>query len=661
MDLFKLASINNIINKMLKKSIDIFRNIKGFCKRQNIKNLKNTKQFFWVIKVSLAWKTKNSREKTALFFLNIKTSCAGLINKVSKETKQLFWAMKVSLVWKTKNSRERIWRFFRNIRGFCAGLINKLSNSGKQLFGNMKNSFVRLIKRIPEKMSYFFLSIKVLFAGLHLKTPDGIKHFFRGVARYTKHIFLSVTGFCGRHAKKIQENTKQFFRVINDFTSRQTIQVDLLLILAVLLLIINPLVINSFSSISRSEIGSKQVNLFLSMRCEELLGSEITAMLLQEFNKQNPNIQLVLHKELDGEEESAPDILIFDESEFNRLIAANMLADLSSYYSLEDTHLTETQDNQIDDSRLPDVTSQAFQFEFPFAVPLVSFMDVLFYNIEILSAAGFDHPPKTRDEFITAARAVSRGNFPGISGAVLSLSSDDSQALSRDIFSWMWAAGVNFWPEGERPVLTSPSNARALTGDITFFGNLYREVQTHGIFEYTGNKRIEEFAQGKVALMIASTSSIPYLREQMGDNVFGITTIPASAAGGRYGVSLSSIYAGINSGSPHTDDETLRAMIRFLKFLTENTALFCAELKAIPGSVINPIPGDYVRNDSFYSKAWDIFEAARIVQGFSGKPGAEKYEAVFLEELKTFFEGGRTALQAVTAIQRRWDEVEAGY
>jgi len=403
------------------------------------------------------------------------------------------------------------------------------------------------------------------------------------------------------------------------------------------------------------------------MRCEELLGSEITNMLLQEFNKLNPGIQLILHKELDDEEERTPDILIFDESELNRLIAANTLADLSSYFTSEDSHLTETEGNQVDAANppdaahLPDAATQAFQFESPFAIPLVSFMDVLFYNIEILSAAGFDHPPKTREEFITNARAVSRGNFPGISGAVLSLSSDDSQALSRDIFSWMWAAGVNFWPEGDRPVFASSSNMRNITGDITFFGNLYREVQTHGIFEFTGNRRIEEFAQGKVALMIASTRNIPYLREEMGDNVFGITTIPASGTGGRYSVSLSSIYAGINSSTSHTDDEALQAMIRFLKFLTEKTALFCAELKAIPGSVINPIPGDYVRNDPIYSKAWDIFEVSRIVQGFSGKPGAEKYEAVFLEELKTFFEGGRTAQQAVTAVQRRWDEVEAGY
>jgi ABC-type glycerol-3-phosphate transport system substrate-binding protein len=33
-------------------------------------------------------------------------------------------------------------------------------------------------------------------------------------------------------------------------------------------------------------------------------------------------------------------------------------------------------------------------------IPLVSSMDVLFYNIDILKATGFDRPPKNRTEFL---------------------------------------------------------------------------------------------------------------------------------------------------------------------------------------------------------------------------------------------------------------------
>jgi len=481
----------------------------------------------------------------------------------------------------------------------------------------------------------FVWKIRVFYAWKTYKILENTKRFFR----------------IKKHISKKPDGIKQYFRFLKELSAMKAIRIDLLLILAILVLILLPFITNT---ISKSEIKSKQVNLTLSMRCEELLGNGITTMLLQEFNEQNPDIQLRLHFGQNGGEGDLPDILIFDESEFNRLFTSGMLADLSSFYIPEDSDIEESEDHQFDDTS----PAAAYQFDSQFAIPLVSFMDMLFYNIEILSAAGFDHPPKTREEFLACARAVSRGNFSGISGAVLSLSPEDRQALSRDIFSWIWAAGVDFWQEGDKPVLATSSNMRAVTGEFTFFGSLSREVQTHGIFEHTGSRRLEEFARGQVALMIASTSNIPYLRERMGDDTFGITTIPSSGTGGRYSVSLSSIYAGINSASPHTDKASLHAMSLFLKFLAEKTALFCEELRAIPGSVINPIPGDYVRDDLFYSKAWDIFEVSGIVQGFSGKPGAEEYEAIFMEELRLFFEGVKTAQQAVTSIQRRWDDVE---
>jgi len=395
----------------------------------------------------------------------------------------------------------------------------------------------------------------------------------------------------------------------------------------------------------RADTKSRQVNLFLSLRCEELLGKEITEKLLKEFSLLNPDIQIRLQEE--GE---IPDIFIFDDSDFSALVAAETLAELSFFYNRD---ISEKSNNEFDDD-------DTIYFKSPLlAIPLVSFMDLLFYNIDILSAAGFFQPPKTRDEFLSCIRAVSRGNFPGISAAAFNLSPDDPQALSRDIFSWIWAAGGNFWTDDN---YLPAANASTLTSAFTFFGSVNRELQTGqmlnspGVFERTGSRQIEEFANGQLVLMFASSRFIPYLRERMGDNSFGITTIPDLGTGRRYNIGLSSIYVGINAKSSHLDDKSKNAAWYFLKFLEEKSPLFCAELKAIPGSVSNVIPGDYVKDDPFYSKAWDIFEVSWIVHGFSGKPGAHEYEAIFLEELRSFFEGNRTAMQAAAAIQRRWEE-----
>jgi len=389
-------------------------------------------------------------------------------------------------------------------------------------------------------------------------------------------------------------------------------------------LLVFPLVTSLFL---RQSGKAKQVNLYLSSRCEELFTAEIMERLLLEFQEQNPGIKIRINTGSADENKgknavpAVNDIFVFDEGEFSALVAANSLLELNSFTNYDSGFVQ-------------------------MAIPLVSFMDMLFYNIDILSKAGFDSPPKTRDAFLTYAKTVSGGEF-NASGAAISLNPNDRQSLSRDIFSWIWASGGNFWTEEKGPVF----NTRPIINDLTFLGILCREgLLAPDIFETTGTQRIEQFAQGKIALMVASARAIPYLRKKMGDEAFGITTIPGSGSGGKYNVNISAIYTGINAESTHPDEAW-----RFLEFITQKSSLLCAELKAIPGVVSNIIPGDYVQDDFFYSKAWDIFESALIAEGFTGKPHAMEYKASVLEELEIFFNTDRSAQETVNAIQRRWD------
>lgn len=383
---------------------------------------------------------------------------------------------------------------------------------------------------------------------------------------------------------------------------------------------VSPFIIKQFINLN---IEKKQKILLLSPKFEELFGQEITETMLQEFMKGKSNLKIRLLK-LPEEKEIVPDILIFDEGNYSALIDEGILAKLSSYLKNKEQ----------------------------LAIPLVSFMNLLFYNIDILTAAGFDRPPKTRDEFLNYARTVSNSNeaqLANTAGAAISLSLKDKNAVQRDIFSWIWASGGDFWREGNRPVL----NTRTMSGDISFFGKLYNDrVLAYRIFETTGEQRLEDFTSGNIAMMIASTGAIPFLRERMGDKSFGVTNIPGSGSAGKYNIGISSIYAGINVNCEYPDEAW-----DFLVFLEEQSQLFCEVLKAVPGAVSDIIPGGYVRNDPFYSKSQDIFESSVIVQGFSGKPSAEEYENAFLEELQRFFRSSRTAEETVTAIQRRWDEI----
>jgi len=362
--------------------------------------------------------------------------------------------------------------------------------------------------------------------------------------------------------------------------------------------------------------GIGQKDIFVSLRFEEIFGREITETILHSFTEQNPDIRIRLMNTADDKSAASVDIHIFDEGNFSSLASSGSLLPLTD---------SETE-------------------EIALAVPLVSFMDLLFYNIELLKTAGFDRPPKTRDEFLSYAKTVSNGE--NISGAAISLSDADKQAVSRDIFSWIWASGGDFWQGEETPLI----NNRATVRDLAFLGSLYREgALAPSVFETTGDQRLEDFAQGKIALMIASTRAIPQLREKMGDDAFGITVIPGSGSPLNYSLGLSGIYAGINADCTHPEEAR-----NFLNYLAEQSPLLCAELKATPGIVSDLFSSDYIKDDPFYSKARNIFEASQIVQGFSRTAGAQKFENAVREEFKIFFESGRTAEETAAAIQERW-------
>jgi len=430
----------------------------------------------------------------------------------------------------------------------------------------------------------------------------------------------------GTIKKMYSENSKKSIYFSN--------RIDIFFIILVFILMISPVF---FNGVSRLIAGSRQKDIYLSTRCEDFFGGKTMKTLVREFEKQNPNLRVNLLS-VSGEKGREPDILFFDESEFNDLAAAGTLLPLGSSSEIEGGGQN-------------------------LAIPLVSFMDLLFYNIELLQAAGFDRPPKTRDEFLDCAKTISAANngiLADAAGTAMALGPLNKQSMSRDIFSWIWAAGGNFWPNGDSaPVI----NTKQMVNDFNFLGRLYREgvlrpVLSPNIFEMTGEQALEDFSQGKIAMIIASTCAIPALREKMGDGAFGITTIPGAGTAGKYGAGLTGIFAGINKNCIYPGAARV-----FLEFIAGKSPLFCAQLKAVPGYVPELLSGDhkeYIKEDPFYVKAWDIFESSVIVRGFLGVPGAQEYENAVREEIQLFFESSRTAQATVNAIQQRWDRIFAG-
>jgi multiple sugar transport system substrate-binding protein len=275
----------------------------------------------------------------------------------------------------------------------------------------------------------------------------------------------------------------------------------------------------------------------------------------------------------------------------------------------------------------------------------VSFINILYYNIDILKEAGFSRPPKTRSEFLAYAR-----RFTGSNGLAMGINS--SRGIYDDILPWIWAGGVQLMKDGNPQV-----NSRQVIDCLSFLASLYSEglltpqsltADSAGVSPagFPGNKRskLEDFISGKAAFVIAPSSEIEFVWEQMGDEAFGVTSIPIpDNYAGKSFFAVSAWTAGVYSASAQKENAKL-----FADFLAEKTSFLSDEMKAIHGN-----PPAY---DAFYSKVWEIAIAGETEQDFSGFNWTELEESS-KEELSALFAGKASAAETAAAIQKRWEAI----
>ncbi|MDR2923804.1 MAG: extracellular solute-binding protein [Treponema sp.] len=390
-----------------------------------------------------------------------------------------------------------------------------------------------------------------------------------------------------------------------------------IILLAILVVIIALIVISRYTG---GQGISGHVDISISPRFENLFGKDLTSALIKDFEKQRPDLRI-------AKAEEGADMLFFDDSEFGRLRsggaskgdAPNGVApEGAKLLSLTPYIAANTQDEEAAIEDAPDQDAQ-------WALPLMSFMDLLFYNIDILQAANFDRPPKTRAEFLATARAVA--NTGAGQNSVYSFALDLPQGVRRSVYPWIWAAGGEICaPKGAAPTNDPPALSRTAVDIIAFFGQLQREGLLSPGPE-TGAQRLEEFAKGKIAMITSSASDIAFLQRSAGSVNFGVTAIPGTTQG-KNRLGLSKIYAGISADCARPDEAWA-----FLSFIAGKSQVLAEALTAIPGSIPAVFPGEYIVKDPLYSKAWDIFEAAEIIEYPGDDPLEEETERLVRKKL----------------------------
>jgi multiple sugar transport system substrate-binding protein len=378
-------------------------------------------------------------------------------------------------------------------------------------------------------------------------------------------------------------------------------------------------------------------NLVFTQWWEHDADTGILKSLINEFERQNPGIRVTLDtrpytaiRELlfragDSPIAASCDILGLDPRWFGEPPVTGRLEPLSRY-------------------RGGDYGAFPAGEEYPgeeWGVPLVSFITLLFYNIDLLEEAGFDRPPKNHAEFAAAARAVSAGS--GRYGFGIALSPDDPRGLYRDILPWVFSSAS--FADGDSP---PRFNAEELTPALELLDKLRREgVLAPESFAKTGKDRIGEFADGRAAMILASTADTRPFRNA-GFRI-GVTSVPLRESyTGKPLYALDRWYAGVSRNSKYKDDAFL-----FIRFLAGRGEALSAYWGAVPR---NSAEDGGAEEDPLLSKALDIYNAGEARKEYAGWK-TSLFEKVMTEELRLMLETGQTPQDAAAKIQQR---LEAG-
>jgi multiple sugar transport system substrate-binding protein len=379
---------------------------------------------------------------------------------------------------------------------------------------------------------------------------------------------------------------------------------------------------------------------------QDELKDDTLKRMVSEFEAANPGVTIKLeHLTYQKMEErlftSAPeelnrsDILALDQRWLYELIQQDMLEPLDSY-----VESAKTMDNRMFIAELP--SGSPGSSEAVWALPVVSFMAPLFYNVEVLQAAGFDRPPKNQADFLHYARTITNSST-GRFGMALALSPEEPDSLYVDLYSWIWAAGGIMLQEGKPHFISPPIHAT-----LGFLDTLYREgLLSPDLFLKTREQKLEEFVQGKIGMMVASVQDIHTLQQKMGDTGFGITTVPGLDMSKKPVFGLTSWYAGISRHSEHQDQAWA-----FITFLAERSSRLAVASHAVPGNWT----GTRSLKGDLYAKAYDMYEGGAVMQEFIGIPRIHSLETILRKELYTMFTQGQDPGATAAAIQKQWEE-----
>ena len=281
-----------------------------------------------------------------------------------------------------------------------------------------------------------------------------------------------------------------------------------------------------------------------------------------------------------------------------------------------------------------------------YMIPTVNFVYPMFVNNSLLSAAGITTPPSTRTDFAAAAKKVT-DPAKNIYGWVLPLGLDTANGIQNDVMSWVWASGGSMMQNGKPNVAGNADIKSALQ----FIQQMYNDkVLVPGALSLQEQDKVNNFTNGRVAMMIDSLAHITMIRKANANLDFSVIPIPAADGyTGARGIPYASWGIGVSSNSPNKD--AAWKLVQFL--LSPDTNAKMAQLaNAFPNN--KQSKPDYSSADPVFQKAYELYQQETPTNEFQGLPTATALMQSFDTEFQKMLDKGQDVDTTLTSIQTNW-------
>ncbi|EDY44946.1 ABC transporter substrate-binding protein [Streptomyces sp. SPB074] len=196
----------------------------------------------------------------------------------------------------------------------------------------------------------------------------------------------------------------------------------------------------------------------------------------------------------------------------------------------------------------------------PAAVPLYSLSYALYYNKKLFADAGIAKPPVTWDEFVADGKKLTKGNNWGTALDGSNLSNNIHQA-----FVLAKQHGSDFFDAEGKPTFTSDGAVAAVKQYVDWMAK--DKIAAPGNAEYNQNQTLNDFASGKVGMVLWQAADSTFKARGMSADDYGVAPVPVQSGTPGTGKQTNSMVAGINM-AVFKNTKNKDGALKFVKFMT---------------------------------------------------------------------------------------------